>query len=296
MVTRNPLAAIVLSMALLTGCSPQPATNSNTPDFTQAGVAEAMVKQLVTDAGSNQVLMVEVKASTVQVSVLKDNKAVTWAYRNGGTGQIASDLAYVDQATFDFTKFNISDVGAMFRAAAAQSGSDSSQSLSIVDYSSGEVMTSVSTQPESSTVFFTPSGALMEVLDFNTQGGIATGISEVTAGHTTLTSLTVTSDQSVQADYPGTNGTTVRVTRAPKVPPITSVRSGADLPEFSAAKVNSAAIWQVVTAIRGQTDVAAQGSWSVTIDNREQLDQPRMHFTFGFKVVTTDLDGNIINR
>jgi hypothetical protein len=295
-VTRTALAVIALSLALLTGCSPQPTATSDAPDFTQPGVAEAMVKQLITEAGSDRVLMVEVKATTVQVSVLKDKRAVTWAYRNGETGKAASDLTYVDQATFDVTKFNISDVGALFRAAAGQSGSSSSQSLSIVDYSAGEVMITVSTQPESSTVFFNPDGSLLEVLDFDTQGGIARGISETTSGHPNLTALTVTSDQSVQADYPGANGTTVRITRAPRVPPISNVRSGADLPEFPTGKVNAAAIWQVVTAIRGQSEVASHAKWSVTIDNREKLSQPRMYFTFGFKVVTTDLDGNVISQ
>lgn len=292
---RTALVVIALSLALLTGCSPnqEPAA---APDFTQPGVAQAMVNQLIAESGSDQVLMVEIKASTVQVSVLKDKQAITWAYRNGEASKVASDLTYVDQATFAVSKFNISNVGALFRAAAGQSGSTSSQALSIVDYSAGEVMISVSTQPESSTVFFTPDGALLETLDFDTPGGIARGISETTRGHATLTALTVTSDQGVQTDYPGANGTTVRSTRGAKIPPIITVRSGADLPEFAAAKVDAAAIWQVVTQVRGRSDVASQTKWSVTIDNRDKLSQPRMYFAFGFKVVTTDLAGNIVSQ
>ncbi len=61
-----------------------------------------MVDSLLTDAGSRRALMVEITKDSVQVSVLAaDGKPVTWAHRDGKSAEVPSDLAYVDQATFD---------------------------------------------------------------------------------------------------------------------------------------------------------------------------------------------------
>lgn len=300
-VNRRALIAFATLAALLTGCVPTNPAGSPSPspsalDFTRPGVAQSMVQQLLTQAGSQRALMVEVTTSTVQVSVLKDHQPLTWAYRDGTAAKVTSDLAYVDQATFDVTGFNLGDVGALFRAAAGQSGSSSSQSLTIVDYSAGEVMMSVSTEPESRTIFFSPKGALMEVLDFETVGGISRGLEDVIGAQSVVYSVAVVSDQNVSAEFPGTNSTTIRRTRAAKVPAITTVRSGSgDLVLFAPSRINPAAIWRVVEQVRGTGEVASQANWSLTIDNRDKLSLPRMYFAFGFKVVVADLSGNIVS-
>jgi hypothetical protein len=297
---RRAITAIFGGLAiLLTGCTPPTDGPSSSPsltapDFTQPGTAQAMVQQLITESGSQKALMVKVTADTVLVSVLKGEQATTWAYRDGKSAQVTGDLQYVDQATFDVTKFNIADVGALFRAAAGQSGSSTSQSLTIVDHSGGEVVMSVSTEPESRTVFFNADGSLTEILDFDTLDGINHGITDAIGGRALVYSLTVISDQSVSTEFPGANATTVRRTRGEKVPTITAIRSSAGLRQFAAAKVSPAAIWRVVEQVRGTEDVASQSEWSLTIDNREKLALPRMYFAFGFKVVVADLDGNII--
>jgi hypothetical protein len=286
-------------LALLVGCTPTAPVASGTPsptelDFTDPGAATAMVSQLLTDAGSTKALMVTVTAASVQVTVLNGDQPTTWAYRDGKSAKVASDLQWVDQATFDVAKFNFSDVGAMFRAAAGQSGSAANQTLSIVDPSGGDVVMSVSTEPESRTIFFNPDGSLTPILDFDTLTGISTGITDAVGDHTLLSSVTVISDQSVSAEYPGTGTTTIRRTRGAKVPTVTTVRSSADLRQFASSRLSPSAIWRVVSKVRGSQDVASGSKWSVTIDNREKLAQPRMYFAFGFKVVVADLDGNII--
>lgn len=256
-----------------------------------------MVEQLLTDAESNKALMVKVSERTVEVSVLKDDKVVTWANRSGTITQVTSDLAYVDQATFDVEDYQFTDVGAMFRAAAGQSGSESNQSLTIVDYSGGKVMMSVSTEPESRTVFFTSTGSLLEILDFNTERGVVRGVEAAIGGRTTIYSLSVVSDQDVSVEFPGANDTTIRRARAQKVPVTTTVRSGAtNLPLYASAVVDPHAIWRVVQAQRGERDLSENSPWSVTIDNRDKHLQPRMYFTFGFTVVVTDLAGHVIDQ
>ncbi len=298
---RRVVLALCLAVTLpLTGCTPGGDSSSTptvaTPDFRQPGAAKAMVQQLLSDAQSQQALMVKITERSVEVSVLKDDKVVTWANRDGTVTQVASDLAYVDQATFDVDAFQFNDIGAMFRAAAGQSGSAANQSLTIVDYSGGKVMMSVSTEPESRTIFFTPDGLLMEILDFNTEGGLVRGVQSAIGSRGTIYSLSVISDQSATVDYPGPDDTTIRRARAQKVPVTTTVRSGAaDLPLFAASMVDPRAIWRVVQTQRGNEGINENSTWSVTVDNREKS-TPRMYFTFGFTVVVTDLAGNVIGK
>ena len=256
-----------------------------------------MVNQLLARAGSRRLLMVEITDSTVQLSVLDaDDSPSTWAYRDGELGEVPSDLAYVDQATFEIDNFNISDVGGLFRAAAGMSGSEENQSLTIVDYSGGEVMMSVSTIPESRTVFFNPSGSLLALLDFDTPGGVAEGIAEAIGTRVMVHSVSVESDQGAWIDYPGDEETTIRRTRTAKVPVTTVARAETvDLPLFPAIRVDPEAVWDVVDAIRGTDDIPEEAPWSVMIDDRDRLSTPRMHFTIGSRVVVTDLAGTVIS-
>jgi hypothetical protein len=309
-VTSRPRRAAIIGWVLavaLAGCVPAPTSTPTTasspsatpadPDFTEPGAAASMVESLLTDAGSRQALMIEITEDSVQVSVLAaDGKPVTWAHRDGKSAEVPSDLAYVDQATFDVSKFNISDVGGLFRAAASMSGSEEQQSLTIVDYSGGEVTMSVSTFPESRTVFFTANGALLDVLNFDAPGGIASGIKEAVGLQLTVYSVTVQSDQGAWADYPGDEeGTTVRRTRTAKVPVTTNVRNETpDLPTFVSARVRPDVIWKVVDGIRGTAGIAEDAKWSVVIDDREKTGTPRMYFTIGSTSLTTDLNGAVI--
>lgn len=305
MTTRPPpwLALGWLLVLVLVGCvqvatpSPSLTPTPTGPDFTRPGQASAMVQRLLTEAGHQRALLVEVTKTSVQVSMLdSDQTPVTWAYRDGEIGQVPSDLAYVDQATFDIDRFNISDVGALFRAAASMSGSEQNQSLTIVDYSGGEVMMSVSTVPESRTVFFNPNGSLLEILDFDTPGGVARGIDAAVGPRLSVYSVTVESELGAWVDYPGTDEKVVRRTRTAKVPVTTNIRAeNVDLPVFSTGLIEAEAIWEVVDAVRGTSEVPESATWSVVIDDRSRLGIPRMHFAIGSKVLTTDLSGNVIS-
>ncbi|MCB0911708.1 MAG: hypothetical protein KDB60_08850 [Propionibacteriaceae bacterium] len=300
--TTRPRRLLVLGWLcgmLLAGCgtttpTPTPTASPTALDFTVPDAAVVMVNRLLAETGSDKVLTVDITKDAVEVTVLdEEEQPVAWAYRNGEIGEVATDQQYVDQATFDVSRFNFSDVGALFRAAAGQSGSAQNQTLTIVDYSGGNVTMSVSTVPESRTVFFTPSGGLLPVLNFDTEGGIAQGIADTVGARLSVYSITVDAGQGVWVDYPGAPDTIVRRTRTSKVPVTTNVTArSVDLPLFPAARVSPAAIWKVVDAARSAGDLPDEGGWSVVIDDRRNLGTPRMYFSFGTRVVTTDLEGN----
>jgi 16S rRNA (adenine1518-N6/adenine1519-N6)-dimethyltransferase len=288
----------VLLCALLAACGSVPeASVSQTPtvelDFTRPGVAKTMVDRIVAEAGSREVIMVEIHSDQVSVSVLNDGQAETWAYREGEIAKVPSDLSYVDQGVFDVDEFNISDVGELFAAAAKVAASDENQLLQIVDYSGGQVMMSVATNPESRTVFFDADGTLLEELDFETLSGLQQGLAEVIASLTAVYSVVIDPAKQVLVDYPGeTFGTIARRQRAATVPVTTSSREAdTDLTPFNPKSVSVTVIRQVITKLTVSRDVTDDAGWTVTIEQREDEVAPLMHFDVDGNQFTTTLKG-----
>lgn len=312
------LAGWVLVVApLLAGCQPTPGgptpqgtgsptvgvspsatpTPSPTPttDLTRPSLARRMVDRLLAAAGSDRLIMVEITADTASISVLDADavEPVTWAYRDGTVQEVTSDLQYVDQATFSIDDFDISDLGRLFRVAAAISGSTQSQRLQIVDYSGGRVVMAVTTNPESRTVFFDPDGRLLPELDYHTESGVADGLDVVLKDRITVQRVGVDSSAGAWVEYRATGSTTVHRQRPAKVPVTTVTRDEVlDLTGFAVGVVDPRAIWRVVERETDAAELLDNLPWSVTIDDREDTGVPQMYFTIGVESFTTDLAGN----
>lgn len=175
--------------------------------------------------GSSSVVRAEVTKATASVSVLVKDEVRTWSYRDGAIKQSASELAMSEQTPFSLTGFALDNVGELFRLAGAVSGSTKDQQLQVTVYSAGKILMTVTTVPETKTVFFEPSGVLVPVLDFGTQAGITAGLADVIGATTTATSVVVSSAQGVTMDSPSTQRISVRWHRAASVPTTSVQRS-----------------------------------------------------------------------
>lgn len=292
---RRALAALVL-LGVLTACqasgAPTPSPAVSALDFTEPGAAEDMIAELTASAGSSNLVLVQVTRESVLVSVLDGTTPVTWAYRDGEAAKVASDLADVDQASFSIDRFNISDVGGLFRAAAGMSGSEENQTLQIVDYSGGRVMMAVTTNPESRTVFFDADGSIMPSLNFHTAAAVSQGISEVTAGLSSVYAVGITSSSGTWSDAPGSKtGTVVRRQRTPKVPvTITSRSEDPDLTPFDPSALDPDVVWEVVRRVARENDLTGLPDFTVTVEDRDGRG-PRLYVTVGGTSVVTDLAG-----
>ena len=256
-----------------------------------------MVRKLIAKAGTPDLIQLEITQESAAITVVKDDQPQTWAWRDGAIKQVDSDVAYVHQTVFTIDDFNINDVGALFRAAAGISGSDSSQQLQIVDSSAGEVFMSVSTNPESRTVFFNPDGSLLPTLDFNTESGITGGLDDVSGPRGSALAIGIQSNLGAWLDFPGSTTTTIRRVRTSTVPTTINERAQRpDLPLFSVPKVRADAIWKVLDQARQRGEFDATTRWQVIIDDRARLGVPHMYFSIGNSEVETDLDGNPISR
>lgn len=257
-----------------------------------------MIRDLVRASSSTQVIMVSIREHEATVGVLRDGKPYTWAYRDGAMTEVATDLDYVGQVAFNPDAFDLSDVGTLFRAAANLSGSASNQELQIIDlrrveHSTSELKMSVSTNPETRTVFFNADGTAVRTLDFNTADGIAEGLSDARGTHTSATTVAISSATGAYVEYPGDDGSTiVRRERRSKFPVLDATRNGTDkLTAFDPRTINPSVVWGVLQ--RSTPDgFGASTVWSVVADVRAPQTEPRLNFTIGSLRVVTDLMGN----
>ncbi|MCW3158872.1 hypothetical protein [Micropruina sonneratiae] len=298
------LTAVVVALGVTVGCtqaigttspSATPSSSQLAVDLTAPGQARSMVRKLIAKAGTPNLIQVEITQEWAAITVVKDSQAQAWAWRDNTVKQVDTDVAYVQQATFSIDDFNINDVGGLFRAAAGISGSDSSQELQIVDSSAGEVFMSVSTVPESRTVFFEPDGAILPTLDFAIEGGVEQGLADVMGQRTTANAVGVQSSLGAWLDYQGSTTTTVRRLRTPTVPVTINERGQrTELPTFDVSLIDPKKVWHVLALARSRGDFDAETRWEVTIDDRNRTGVPRMYFTIAGASLVTDLDGREI--
>lgn len=300
----------------LTGCQPPTGPASSTPsgpagsasatpalDLTVPGTAQRVVRDLVKASGSQQVIMVDIRLHEASVSVLLDGAARTWASRDGKVKEVPSDLTYVDQIAFDPSAFNLADVGAIFRAAAAVSGSDKAQELQIVDrqlfdHSPSDVLMSVSTNPETRTVFFRADGTLVPTLDFNTSRGIAEGLKDAVGLHTSASALVVGSATGAYIEFTGPDSTTTaRRQRTARFPVTVTLRNESDkLTPFDPSLVDPAVVWAVLQRYTATGAFDPTTTWSVTADRRSSTGTLRLRFIIGSSRLVTDLAGNEVRE
>lgn len=313
------MTAVALVAAVGAGCGPAPAAPTATPtpsptasvsatpspsgtatptpsptalDLTQPGAAQRMVDDLMVAAESTRAIMVTVTSSDASVAVLKAGKVETWAWRDGAIRVVPSDITYVAQRSFAPSEFDFSDVGALFRAAQAVSGSKQGQALQIVDYSGGLVSMSVSTNPESRAVFFNPDGTLLPTLDFNSLWGLQQGYDEVVGPRGTAASLGFGKEVGVYLDGAHDGTSYNRRQRAARTPVLVTPRTEAvPLKPFDPARVKPSVIWGVLQEQRAAGRFSLDGQWSCVVEDREGTGTPQMYFTVGRETFTTDLAG-----
>lgn len=307
------VVAAVCCLATLVACTPQTpstpatptpsnpasaaptasATPSAAPDLRVPGAARAALARLTAAAGTDAVLMVSVTRTDAAVTVLRQGVAETWALRGGAPRRVESDTTYVSQATFDLDAFDVDDLGALFRTAAAVSGSAEQQELQIVDYSAGLVMMTVSTNPESRTVFFRPDGTLLPTLDFESAWGLAQGYADAVGPRGAVYAVGFGSAAGVYADVPGPGtNTIIRRQRTARVPVVVSTRTDANPPPlFDPTSVDPAVVWQVMEAERNLGRWTPGQEWSCVVEVPERGAKPRLRFQVGGDRFATDLAG-----
>ncbi len=298
--------AITAPAAALVGCTPTPTpspvpvtptpTPSRTPtifrDFTEPGEARKIVEELISAAGTIQAIKVEVERTFASLSVVSGMEARTYAWRDGHITKVESDTRYVGQAIFDPRDFHFDDLSSLFATARSLAKSTAPQQLQIVEYSDRVVLMTVTTNPESATVFFRKDGTLISPVDLTTAAGLAEAMTDAIGSKKLVLAIGVLpGNGGCYVDSTGGDGVIVRSIRMPKLPVrIASRREATALEPFNPLIVKPSI---VVATLRKALDKqgVSVAPWSVTIDRRGGVSEPRMYFSVAGTDLVTTLTG-----
>lgn len=251
---------VALAVAALgtTGCAPS-ATTTSAPAVSSAsasatsqsllkpGAARSAVDELVAAAGTHQAVKVDISATEASLSIVRNGQPLTWAWTDGVVGRAQSDIANVNQASFDPDTFNLDNVGELFQVAAQVSGSKQNQQLQIVEYNQGQVLMTVTTNPESATVFFRPDGTLVHSLDFTTAEGISEALRDCLGSATQAGVIGYRPDSGLYVELPGDQQGVITVVTRPKSLPRWAASEKGTLPQpFDVSLVNPAVIANII--------------------------------------------------
>ncbi len=270
--------------------TPTPSASVPTRNFLEPGEATLVVRELVAAAGTINAIKVELSATEAVMSVVSSMTAKTWGWRNGAVAVIDSDTQFVGQAIFDPRDYNISDLGAMFDAAATLAKSSSGQQLQIVEYADRAVYMTVTTNPESLTVFFRKDGRLVSQVDLTTLEGIQEAYADVVGSKKAINALGILPNQGGMYVDVAVLDTIVRTVRQPRLPSRTATRrETTTLSTFDPTLVKPEIIYSSLQRIRTKAGTTTpQPGWSLVVSAKDGTPDPRMYFSMnGVQTVMT---------
>jgi len=287
-----PLTLSLLA-ALLTACGPgvtpsastdPPGSTPAAPDLTVPGEAQRAVEALQVEARGNPVIRVTVRRSGATLTYVTDGQAVTLGWTGDAIAPIQSNVTYVDQQSFNPAAFFLDDLGALFRQAADVAGSAVAQELQINEYNPGRVLMTVTTTPESETVFFSPDGTMIPVLDLATAAGLSQAMADTTAGATRVIGLGLDSE-GWWADVRVSATQVEHRVRPAKLPAYTVLRNERNTATpFAPGLADPAVIASLLAEMPQQLGRPAT-TITLTMDTRDALGYPVLRFSSGVAVL-----------
>jgi len=292
-------AAAIAGIALaLSGCSADPEVSvpilppsSTAPvGLCLPGAAATAVNQLMAAAGTSQAIRVSVDQSTATMTYVADDQALTIGWDDGSIGPLDSDITYVGQASFDVASFNLYDVGLMFEEAAALAKSSQNQQLQITEYNAGRVLMTVTTEPESQTIFFQPDASLVQWLTFQSASDLAAALADVDNDGVPVLAIGL-DDQGFYADVRISESIIERRTRPGKLPSYSAQRNAtASYPEFDPRVVDMSVVADLLSSLPRALN-KPQARVSFVIDMRDDLYSPVIRMTAGLTTRAFSLNG-----
>lgn len=261
--------------------TPTPSLVTPARNFLEPGEATAVIRELVTAAGTINAIKVELSATDAVMSVVSGDTATTWGWRNGTIGVIDSDTQFIGQAIFDPRDYDVSGLPEMFDTAATLAKSSTGQQLQIVEYADRAVYMTVTTNPESLTVFFRKDGSLVSQVDLTTLAGIQEAYNDVVGSKTSITSLGILENKGGMYVDVAVLDTIVRTVRQPRLPARTLTRhETTTLPPFDPALVSPTVIAASLMRICTDAGVTTPApGWTLVISAKDDAPEPRMYFS-----------------
>ncbi len=287
------LALLACLTLLLVGCDKEakPTDPSPTPstELLAPGAAQKVVGELLGQiADPSSVVRLRITGDQARLTYVDEwSKPVSEIWRDGKITTQDEGTDTVVSSSFDPRDFNISDVGAMFEKSAQLCGSAENQELQITEYANSKILMTVSTTPESSTVFFRPDATVIMPLDFTSAEDVSQALTEAIGPSTRILAAGLTADQ-LWVDVASGPGTVTRRIRKTSVPVYSLQRKQSISDEPFAPSLIDAKILAEKFAAAAESE---SKDFVATVKQQKDEDQPFINFSHGGTQELTSLDG-----
>lgn len=262
-------------------------------DLFTPGLAQQVVADLVAAAGWKPVVRVTIDRGQARLTYVDSGDrpaSVLWRAGKITPSDDGTDL--VAAASFDPTAFELGDIAGLFRQAAEVAGSAARQELQLTEYDHGEVLMTVTTTPESMTVFFDATGQLIPRLDYSQGADIATALAEVTTGRLLVVAVGIDDDQQVWADVVAGPGIVERRFRPANVPMYLAQRRETPAStQFDHALIDPNILGLLLRTGPGLLEQPATAPVTLLVEQPITASEPQISITVNGAELTTDLSG-----
>lgn len=270
-------------------------------DLYSPGLAQQVVSELVDATGGEPIVRVVISRTQARVTYIgSGDRPSSMVWSNGVITPSDDGTDLVAATSFDPNTFDLSDIAALFTEAALLSGSNEKQELQINEYDHGQVLMTVTTTPESSTVFFDRDGAPIPRLDLTDDADLAAGLDDVydtrllvlQVGVTVSAGDTAGVGDQVWADVVTTPDMVERRIRTATVPMfLTQRHETPSNQQFDQTLIDPAVIAQLIRTAPVQLEQPDATDVTITVDQPSDADAPQITVAAGGQQMITDLDG-----
>ncbi|MDO4412962.1 hypothetical protein [Cutibacterium sp.] len=239
----------------------------------------AIIDELVAASGNGPVTKVDITKTALSLTVQAGGSPTVWTWKNGIIDSSATQSTQTVSRPFNPDNFAVEKMPSILSQATEISGSHMNQNLQIVEYNEGTVLMTVSTKPESRTVFFRPDGSAINHLDFATAAGMTEALRDAVYRAKEVGQISYQPGKGVMVDTAtATSGIVMRRTRSADMPAWAVQRKGDAATTFSPTLLEPDVIVEVmVLAAAGTDDPPSEMAWTISLDKK--LNAPVMYIS-----------------
>lgn len=263
---------------------PQPLPLEGT--LVEADNSRTVVEALWDAASRKPALKLDVTVTQATLTVLDGGKVASYRWADDVVDAATSDFEYFEQQTFDPTGYPLDSIGLMFDVADLL-GVRGELVYQVQEYREEQVLQTVSSRPESFTVFFDRDATAVPVLGVTTTADIAEGLREVVGDDIAIREFGFSAERGYWAVTTTVDGEVMRV-RKDGIPMFQAPSAALIEGEaFSARYIDPTVIARVLADLRTDPDQAC----SLRVAWSEAAHRATMTADCGDGPVETNLDG-----
>jgi len=289
----SPSVAVSVSATPEASVTPTPTVAFPVPmnvtqDLTTGG-AKQIVRRMMEITNNRPALKLDVSTSEVTLTVLDaTQKPFTLRWRANQITPTDSDIQYLGQTTFRPTDYPLGNINDLFDTATRMGATGTEKIMQIVEQRSGEVYLTVTTVPETKTVFFEKDGTAVRNLGYTSVADLTDGLAAVIAGSRAATQIGFGPNTGYWIDLPANNGITERRIRSAALPVYTTrIKEASSLTPFDPTQLDALVLARSIQKFNS----GSKAECRIEVDNRYRRKTPIIRYDCGGKVHFTAPDG-----